>query len=92
VAAIASGGCASDLEPSQIRRMRFEPARMAELRGDHATALAIYEDAAVDGIAYAQYRVAGMYESRLGTGRDYRQAARCTPPPRSRVMPERSEA
>jgi uncharacterized protein len=72
--------------------MRFEPARMAELRDDHATALAIYEDAAVDGIAYAQYRVAGMYESGLGTGRDYRQAARCTPPPRSRGMPERSEA
>ena len=67
VALIAIDGCATGFKPNRIQRMRFEPARQAEQRGDYATALAVYESAAEDGIAYAQYRVARMYESGLGT-------------------------
>ena len=63
---IALGGCASSFKPTQIQRMRFEPARQAEQRGDYASAFAVYQDAAEDGIVYAQYRVAQMYESGPG--------------------------
>ena len=76
VSASLIGGCTPSLKPNKIQRMRFDPARQAERRGDFATALNIYEDAAEDGIAYAQYRVGRMYEGGQGTQQDYAQAAR----------------
>lgn len=76
VSASLIAGCATSFEPTKIQRIRFEPARQAEQRGDYATALNIYEDAAEDGTVYAQYRVARMYENGEGTEQDYAQAAR----------------
>ena len=76
VSAALIGACAPSFQPNKIQRMRFEPAQQAERRGDHATALEIYEDAAEDGIAYAQYRLARLYENGKGTDQDYVQAAR----------------
>ena len=74
VSAALIGACAPSFQPNKIQRMRFEPAQQAERRGDHATALEIYEDAAEDGIAYAQYRLARLYENGKGTDQDYVQA------------------
>ena len=75
VSASLIGGCAPNFKPNKIQQLRFQPARQAEQRGDYETALEIYQDAAEDGIAYAQYRVARMYETGQGTEQDYAQAA-----------------
>jgi uncharacterized protein len=70
-------GCATDVgKTNRIQRMLLEPARSAEARGDYVAAFRNYLSAAKDGVVYAQYKVAGLYEQGLGTAPDDAEAAR----------------
>jgi TPR repeat protein len=71
----ALSGCAPSPFPTQTQRMMLEPARNAEDRGDFETAFAEYERAADDGVAFAQYKLARMYEKGIGTAPSDEQAA-----------------
>ena len=77
VLAVFMAGCANEVgQPSRIQKMLLEPARNAEARGDNVAAFRNYLSAAKDGVVFAQYKVAGMYEQGRGTARDDVEAAR----------------
>jgi uncharacterized protein len=75
--AVFVAGCANDVsKPTKVQRMLLEPARNAEARGDDVAAFRGYLSAAKDGLAYAQYKVAGFYEQGRGTMQDDAEAVR----------------
>src|ERR687892_1719424 len=75
--AVLVAGCTNDVgKTNRIQRMLLEPARNAEARGDDVAAFRSYLSAAKDGVVYAQYKVAGLYEEGRGTAKDDAEAAR----------------
>jgi TPR repeat protein len=74
--AAALPGCAPSVALNKGQSMMLEPARTAEKRGDYEKALREYQRAASGGIAYAQYRLARLYDKGLGTPASAEEAAR----------------
>lgn len=72
----ALAGCAPSPFLSNTQRMMLSPARDAEGRGDFDKAFREYQRAAEKGIAFAQYRLARLYEQGRGTAQDDAEAVR----------------
>jgi TPR repeat protein len=73
---LALGACRSPLEPTLAEQALLAPAAEALERGDGARALDLYLALAEDGMPYAQYEVARLYEDGLATRPDPEAALR----------------